>query len=516
MRPLIPSLLCLILLTSAATASPATSFREHALATIDFDDGYSLIHQLSSPEFAGRMTGQPGQWQTAQLAADRFAAIGLQPLGDAGTFLQHFDLATNIIHEASLTVNEESFTFGTDFISRLDGGSGKVRGEAVFVGRGISAPEQGFDEYAGVDVHNKVAVALRGGHPKVEGDWGLTGWKVRAARDHGAAGLILLDVSADGTFGGLIGSVYFSNGDIPWDPGFPAIQGNHRVAHALFDPSGLQLPALIRLSNEERTTISAPLGCEVDLRVRGTMELSAPTCNVVGFLEGSDPALRQEVMVIGGHMDHVGLMGDEFLFCGQEDNASGTASVLELAQAFATAPERPKRSLLFILFTGEEMGLLGARHWIEHPALPLARVRAMFNFDMTGQGDTFMLHNGDRTPHLRSVAEQMNRRLYQLPFQTNDVAAASDHVPFWGAGIPAVMVLNGGDRKYPVHQLGTFQEDGCNWPLWEQVTETMALTIWELANTSRLTDRVPQAAQLAALADLHQHDHGAAAYHACW
>lgn len=506
-------ILAATLLLSGATPAQTTAFIRHMQEQVDHRTAYPLIETLSSAGFEGRMTGQPGLRLTAELIADHFTRIGLQPAGDPGSFFQSFTLATNKIHDASLTVDGRSFAFGPDFISRGDGGSGVVQGEAVFVGRAIHAPEQGYDEFAGIDLNGKIAVALRGGHPQVEGPWGLTGWKVRAVRDHGAVGLILLEVNAEGQFGGLIGSVYFSNGDIPWDPYFPAIQGNAAVAHALFGPSGYNLPELIRLSNEERLPVSCALGSQVQLMVDGTMDLAAPTENVIGLLEGSDPKLKDEVIVLGGHMDHVGVQGTDLLFCGQDDNASGTATVMALAEAFATAPQRPKRTLLFMLYTGEEMGLLGARHWIAHPTIPLQRVKAMLNFDMTGQGTSLLLHNGANTPQLDALTQAANRRLYQLDYDTTPSAASSDHAPFWESGIPAVMYLNGGPRTYPVHQLGTFQPDGCNWELWEQVTEIAGLVAWELGNASRITDRGP--AHLAQV-EPHAHDHGAGPHHACY
>jgi len=500
--------------TGASTQ--AATFRAHAVESITEQDGRNIIGTLASDEFAGRMTGQPGQHQTAQLAAEKFASWGLTPMGDDGTFLQHFELATNVIHDAGLTVEGQAFEFGPDFISRGDGGSGNVTAECVYVGRGISDPEQHFDEYAGIDATGKIVVALRGSHPEIEGDWGLTGWKARAAKEHGAVGMILLEVNAEGQFGGLIGSVYYSNGDIPWDPSFPAIQGNHKVAKALFSKCGQNLPELIGISNTEKKPMSLDLGTTASLMVDTTMNLANPTENVIGFIEGSDPKLKDEVIVLGAHMDHVGVQGEGLLFSGQEDNASGTATVLELAQAFATASVLPKRSMLFMLYTGEEMGLYGSKYWIAHPTLPLSRVKLMLNFDMTGQGTQFMVHNGVNTPQIDTACKTANTSLHQLEYLTNDVAAASDHVPFWVAGIPAVMFLNGGERKYPVHQLGDFQDDGCNWPLWEQVTETAAIAAWDLANASKITDRVPQEAMLAAAHDMHAHDHGTAQYHACW
>lgn len=505
--------LALPLLLTATAAAPADGpMIAHLQSAIDHDDAYALVKTLSSWEYEGRMTGQPGQHMTADLAAKHFEQLGLAPAGDPGSFYQRFPLATNKIHAASLSVGDKAFEFGPDFISRGDGGSGDVTAQAVFVGRGISDPEQDFDEYAGIDATGKIVVALRGGHPEVEGDWGLTGWKVRAAKAHGAIGLVLLGAQADGSFEGLIGSVYFSNGDIPWDPDFPAVQGNASVAKALFADSGYSLPELIRLSDEDRIPVSTDLGTEVHLTVDTTMDLAASTENVVGMLEGSDPKLKHEVIVVGGHMDHVGLQGEDLLFCGQEDNASGSTAVMELAEAFATAPSRPKRSILFMLYTGEEMGLLGSHYWLDHPTIERSRVKAMLNFDMPGQGNTFMAHNGANTPQIDALNKQANAKLHQLEYSTTDSAAASDHASFWFEGIPAVMYLNGGDRKYPVHQLGEWKEDGLNWELWEKVTETSGLALKYLANAPKVTDRGAPEEQLLA----HVHDHGESQYHACY
>ena len=305
-------------------------------------------------------------------------------------------------------------------------------------------------------------------------------------------GLVLLGAHADGSWEGLIGSVYFSNGDIPWDPSFPAVQADKDVAAALFGKRHLDLRQMVEFAQTQQTPVSLNLGATVHLAVSGTMNLNGPTENVCGLLEGSDPVLKNEVIVVGGHMDHVGMQGKDLIFCGQEDNASGTATVMALARAFGTFKTHPRRSILFMLFTGEEMGLVGSKYWVAHPTLPLNEVKAMFQYDMDGGGDSFVAHNAKNTPQIDALDESANARLYHLKYDATDEAEASDHASFWHAGIPAVMILNGGDRQCPVHQLAHFKPDGSNLPLWEEVSETTGLVIWDLANADAITDTGPK------------------------
>ena len=401
MSRIITAIIALGLLAGAARAqAPAITAPAEGLAVITAEALLADVTHLTDPSLDGRLAGSPGYLEAARWAADRLAALGLEPGGDSSgeerSYLQWFDIEYNEIAAAprlSVTVGAGSSSdgssadgnsadgvatechLGPDFTARGFTGSGVFTAPVVFVGYGLSQPERGHDDYAGLDVAGKIVLCFK---PNPAWSPDSTGWdagshtprvKSLAARAHGAVALLWFDVPAVGgkPSRAPIGSVLHGPGTQPED--FPQLEISEATADLLLGAAGegARLRALI---DTDQKPHSAPLAATAEVAVQARYSAAHPTCNVVGVLRGSDPARAGQALVIGGHLDHVGRQSPELYFPGANDNASGSAAVLRLAEAFTRAGQRPARTVVFVLFSSEESGLEGAKHHAAHPVLP--------------------------------------------------------------------------------------------------------------------------------------------------
>jgi len=487
---LIP-VLCIIIICGLSTSATAKrnlpANIETALNTINTEEGLAIISELASDKYEGRLTGTPGDALTAGFVSDAFAKADLKPFGGKSSFFQKFQLATNKILptpilEVQTGENESvNYTFGKHFLCAAFSGSGDFRSEVVFCGYGITTDK--YDDYAGMDVNGKI-IMLIAGHPNIHPDlveWDTNGKKVTNAIKHGAVAILSIRSNPSGVYEKPICSAYW--GDIPHQPNFPIIAINRLVALDLFAKSRQDLPVIQQLIDSEKRPMSFNTGTFAHLRVETQFTDLSDTANVVGLLEGSDPRLKNEYIVIGAHMDHVGLQGADVLFPGSNDNASGVAGLIEIAQAFKASGVKPKRSIIFVAFTGEEMGLKGSNYFVNNPPVDKNKIKGMINLDMIGEGNSTLLCFGKEFPKMFLTAQKANNILYRLRMPIIEVGAASDHMSFAKAGIPAMMFLNGGEYDYPDHHTHYhYREWMMNMGLWKKTTETAFLSLWFLAN----------------------------------
>jgi Zn-dependent M28 family amino/carboxypeptidase len=210
---------------------------------------------------------------------------------------------------------------------------------------------------------------------------------------------------------------------------------------------------------------------------------SFKTQNVVAFLEGSDPNLKHEIVVIGGHYDHLGARNDTTIYNGADDNASGTAGVMAVAKAFASMKQRPLRSILFMCFAGEEKGLFGARYYAgTDPLFPIEKTVAMLNMDMIGRNDTsaVIVYGGTRCPDLKTVVMKANEKInLKLDFNDDSRVGGSDHVPFFRKNIPFLFFNTGTHVDY--HQ-PTDTVEKINPEKMAQIARVVFASAWQVAN----------------------------------
>ena len=429
------ALLLLLALGIPATADPG-------LESITADGLMATVEHLASDEFEGRLAGTPGYDAAADWAARRFAAAGLESVCPDG-YLQRFPIECNVIDApCRLEIRRDGelirdCILGEDFACRGFTGSGVVSAPVVFVGYGLSLPGRGYDDYAGVDVSGAVVLCFKP-LPKWslddEAGWGevhLPRERCRVAAAHGAVGLLMVGFPEENARK-PIASVLHGPGE--QDERFPAAQIDVPIVDELLAGAGLDLAGLREAIDSARAPHSVATGAEATMEIHARYDAAAPTSNVVAVLRGRDPELADEYVVFGAHIDHVGAQAG-VVYPGANDNASGSAAVLALAEAFAVADPAPDRSLVFVLFSGEEQGLNGARRYAENPPVPLERTVAMFNFDCIAHGDSIRVGGGKSAPDMWRLARDLDADGDRLMTAATWKGGGADATPFFEAGV---------------------------------------------------------------------------------
>jgi aminopeptidase YwaD len=424
------------------------------------------VKALSSPSMAGRRSGTPGAEAAARYIAQAFRSAGLAPAGDQAGYEQAFEVPTGVRLGAAnslaiVTRGARTLALGRHFMPLTVSGDGARSGDVVFAGYGITAPDLGYDDYAGIDVRGKIVVVMtgepRGRDPsspfrKPEAyHYSERRHKVINAREHGAAAVLL--VAHPGAASDVLPTL--AGVAAPWS--VLAVAVVRPVVDAVLAPSGTSLAAAADAIDRPLAPRSFVVpGVRVAVEVKLVRERSA-TANVVGILRGSDPALKDEAVVVGAHYDHLGLGGEGSLepdrvgvvHPGADDNASGTAAVMELARSFAAAGPQP-RTLVFVAFAGEEMGLLGSAEYVRRPPVPLDRTVAMVNLDMVGrprEGKVYVT-GVDSGSGLRTLVADAARGLALQLELRGDPFAPSDQTSFYAAGRPVLFLFTGAHDDY--------------------------------------------------------------------
>ncbi|MCK9627244.1 MAG: M28 family peptidase [Bacteroidales bacterium] len=434
------------------------------------------VYYLASDSLKGRKTPGKELDMAADYIAEKFKDYGLETVG--GSYFQTIPYFTQDLDVSNtrFSIDGKSFELKSDFIP-FEAASdmnpeGDFKAEVVFAGYGITAPEYGYDDYAGLDVNGKFVLVLKSEPRKNDPESPFMGTnetkhsklidKVRNAKAHGAIGLLFVTDPLNHMMLKPQGypwqslSKLMKNSQLPFQVdtreanGIPTIHVGDRVVEKLFGSvdSLKTIQAGIDKTLKPHSFIIERSMCELKV----SLLINTTTAkNVVGMIKGSDKKLRGEVVIIGGHYDHVGCMlqhkeGEDYIYNGADDNASGTAGVMAVAKAFASNRKAPARSLLFICFAGEEMGLIGSEYYTKHPLLPVEKSVAMLNMDMIGRNgtDTLQLEGADLNPDLRDIMlkENVGLGLKYVP-TGNEMMGRSDHYNFFKLGITSVDITGG-------------------------------------------------------------------------
>jgi len=454
-----------LLASEATAAAPGTR-----LISADSLDAYGVW--LADDAREGRFTGSPGCEAAGAWVAERFAGCGLEPAGDDGTWFQNFQATVGVKIAESGNAMEvrgigdagAGLAVERDFVPFGFSGTGEADAEVVFAGYGITAGELDYDDYAGLDVSGKVVLLLR--HEPQQNDpksrfngtsWSRHAWfrtKALNAQAHGAAAvLVFTGPLSEGYLGDRLTPLSGSEGTEGAD--IPALHVGNRLGEAMLASAGIDAEAWMRRVDETLTPDSRALPDSVTARVAVELDRDRrATTNVVGILRGADPAAG--AVVLGAHYDHLG-RGEEVrslgargkIHNGADDNASGTAALVELARVFAAGP-RPLRSLVFVAFSGEELGLLGSREFTARPPLPLGGVQAMINLDMVGRADkdTVYVEGTGTSPAFPDLVDHL-REGAGLGISTSEIAPGpSDHVSFADRDVPVLFFFTGMHENY--------------------------------------------------------------------
>ncbi len=485
------------------------------------------LNFLASDEMRGRNTPSPELEKAADYIAAYFKKVGLEPIN--GTYFHNYKVfRVNLGDSNSLKIRTKdsviTLKIKDDFIPFDASGATSLRGkEIVFVGYGISAPELGYDDYAGIDVKGKIVVVLRGA-PKANDTNSMFSFKKGGIR------FMSHETKANSAIkNGAVGMIVFSNtrtshvlraSGFPWPSlfpkmaadalplklktqtdlptaNFPIIHCGEQVAIALFGtvdnlkttqitidtllkPSSFPLPKI----SVEEMTISMN---EKEYSVR----------NVMGMVKGSE--MPNEYVVVGGHYDHVGASqpndpSKDSVFNGADDNASGTTGVLLMAESFAKATPKPKRSMVFLAFSGEEKGLLGSKAFCDTPPIPLENCAAMLNMDMIGRAekDSLCIGGNTRCKELADLNEIENKQLdkpFTLHYNVENFFFRSDQANFAKKKIPVIFYFTGEHKDY--HKV-TDEIAKINFSDLVRVTKLCARTAWKAASIEERLPYTPQ------------------------
>ena len=444
------TILCLLVISfmaMGAYSEKADPNVSRGLDSINPHDVYDYCKTMTLPKFAGRLTGHDGYTAAAKWAAAKFEQWGLMPLNQKEGYLQTYPSPHTIINEAEMVLfslqedKETKLIPEKDFLPLLFSDSGDHSAEMVFAGWGISAPELGYDDYAGLDVQGKFVLCFRGTPDRTESGFQKHDhhrFRMNMAKEKGALGLFYIYPAP----------LANPNGD--WIQGFtPAIIGEG-VADKILKEKGLKSQDLKKELLANKKPMSFPLKSRMKFRVRSTYFPDSPGYNVAGYVEGSDPLLKKECLVIGGHFDHCGKhMG--MVFPGANDNASGSAVVMEIAEAFSKLNKKPKRSVVFVLFGGEEMGLQGSTYFADHLPSQFDRVDGMFNFDMVGEGDGARCAVAGKPDELKQALQDADTSLNILKGVSvvrSVGVRSSDYAPFFQKGASCVSFFSNGPHLH--------------------------------------------------------------------
>jgi Zn-dependent M28 family amino/carboxypeptidase len=451
-----------------ALVSPLTAQQSAALArAVDANVLAAHLTLLADDALEGRGTGQRGGEIAAKYLAAQFARLGLEPAGDDGTYYQRIPLLGRTARP-SLRIAGDSLQAVADFVAYVAGedSAATVSGEPVFVGYGIVASEHGWNDYAGADVRGRIVLALAGTPADQDstlfrgarGDYGFRQYKVDEALRQGAAAAFVI------YRGGAVPVPWPSIAqswageqvqlDRPSRGGALKIGGwlNEPAARRLVERANADFAALVAAAARPGARAVA-LPVRLDISV-GSNNRVIPAANIVGRLPGRGP-LADQAVVLGAHYDHLGIgapVGGDSIYNGAFDNASGTAGMLAVAEAFVRSGVRPARSLIFVAFGAEEQGLLGSETFVARPPVPLPRIAAMINLDavaLLGESRDLAALGAEHSSlgelfRAAAAAEQFRLTPRDAPVlveaEQQDFFNRSDQAPFARAGVPALFL----------------------------------------------------------------------------
>ena len=471
--------------TVAVPESPKkTSIRQH-------------IEFLAGDALEGRMTGSEGAKRAAAHIATQFEELGLKPVNDEASYFQEFEFTAGrqiITEENSLHITRQmhgteqamEFSVEQNFQPLSFSRNGVVEGEVAFVGYGLTVPGklgEGYDAYAGLDVKDKIVVALRYVPEAVEPErrqelnrYAGLRYKAMQAREHGAKAFLVVAGPNSPNAGKLIPLDFDSS---LADSGIVAVSITDTVANTLFAPSGKDLKEVQSGLDVENPHFVGqfPLP-DVKVKIVVSIEKVKKTDrNVVAMLPPPQSTEDTEYVVVGAHYDHIGYgeigslarKGEEGqIHNGADDNASGTAVVLELAATLSEAsqehPEKFNRGIIFALWSGEELGLIGSTHFVNHPVVPLDKVVAYVNFDMVGRlrDNKLILQGVGSSSVWTKLIEKRNVPIgFNLTLQT-DPYLPTDVTAFYPKEVPVLSFFTGGHEDYnrPTDDIETLNYDG--------------------------------------------------------
>jgi hypothetical protein len=470
---------CLVI--CACTQGSPSAPEQSAMNSIRPDAIRAHMRFLSDSLLQGRGTGTPGYQIAARYIATQLEAAGLHPAGVNGTWYQTVPLRKSVLNDGKSSLVLVTKSGGQTLVPLKDyvqfgdliKPDNSVEAPVVFVGFGVTAKENDYDDYTGADAKGKIVVVIDGAPAKfpstVRAYYSDNVVKQRNAAAHGAVGFMDLMLPEDQkryAWEWLVPQIQMGNMEWLEKDGsphniFPELRGwallNQSGAEKLFAGAS---KTLAQAFDAARSSQPQSLALPVTARLHSiSSQTSADSPNIIGEVQGSDPALRNQYVVYTAHVDHLGIcppMNGDNVCHGALDNASGDASLLEIARAFASLPQAPRRSILFVFVTGEEMGLLGSDYFANLPTVPRSAIAANLNIDgapglFYPMKDLIVLgiEHSSLEQQVQSAAKQIGYSLSPDPMPEENFFIRSDQYSFVQQGIPAVDISDGMQSSDP-------------------------------------------------------------------
>lgn len=498
------AVLVLAALAATTVAAAATKPARNASRSNDRSGLASIVYWLADSARQGRGVGTAGLDSSAAYLTRELRRLGLRPGGDSGSYAQTFEVTTGAfaIEPSWLEAGGRRYRLGDIFQPMGFSTNGTLTAPVVFVGYGITAPEYGYDDYAGIDVHDKLVLMFTNEPGELDSTSKFDGTvntpyaqvrtKAITAREHGALGMLVAN-----------GPIYHA-GESPPRPrtdgegymtgGLLAAYVSDDAAAVLLKKTGMQPVDIQRAidAHGQPHSMALPDSATVTVtlqRTRATIE------NVVGWIPGRDTTRS---LVVGAHYDHLGYGGENSLMpnshlphLGADDNASGTAALVGVERAIThrmASGWRPQHNLVFCHFTGEEIGLVGSGYFVDDPTVPLSTVEAMVNMDMVGRlrDDKLMVMGVGTAKEFPDLVTAVNRNAgAHFALKTSsDGYGPSDHSSFYKKNVPVLMLFTGGHEDY--HKPSD-TPDKLNYPGLDRVTSYVTALVESLDARPKVT-----------------------------
>ncbi len=482
--------------------------------SINPQDLRMYLSVLASDQLEGRETGTEGNEKAAQFLASQFKSFSIPPYREDGSYYQDVIFTRTDWGEVSVVSGNKEYRHMWDFLCLKNYVTKQevfTMDDIVFAGYGVDDPKH--HDYEGLDVNGKAVMIYEGEPVDKKGKYCITGtkepsqwsqdWKLKmqAAKDHGAAVVLMIAYDFKKLAGQkrrfMVGPSISLGATIEKTDGPALVIMSSAMARELIGNQIDELIAARDRVNKGKRPKSVILHTPFVFTSR--MDIQKITgSNVLGYIQGTDPVLKDELVVVTAHFDHLGKRGEE-IFNGANDNGSGTSTVLEIAQAFSLAKQKgmgPRRSVLAMLVTGEEKGLLGSKYYVENPVFPLENTVVDINVDMVGRFDKkheanpdyiYVIGSDRLSTELHQINESMNAKhtkleldyTYNAPDDPNRYYQRSDHYNFAEKGIPAIFYFNGSHEDYhrPSDTIEKIDFDAM-----AKIGKLVFYTTWELAN----------------------------------
>jgi len=463
------------------------------LHSISSHELFDYVKELASDKYAGRLTGTEEYNASAEWVASHFKKWGIAPAGDNGTYFQGFPNPYTLVFkdcEVYLHIPykdsflKKHYRYEDEFIPGSTSGSGEVTAEVVYVGYGATAPELGYDDYEGVDVKGKIVLMEREAPVSPDNEELFKKWrpysfhqyKLQNAVKHGAKGMLY-------NYGPI------SNPNNAYDENFIYSHVGSVVVEDVFSGTGRKHSDVVAAIRKKLKPQSFATGKTATIKNTTEHHPEGTGYNVIGILEGSDPTLKEELIIIGGHLDHLGRCYE--IMPGANDNASAVAVIMGIAEAMAEGPVKPRRSVMFLCFGAEEQGVVGSEYYCDHPVVPLNKTVGLINMDGVGCGDRLSALAARNYPEFWEFINKANEKYIHREIRTsyfaNNARPRLDAARFMWKGIPTLSFGASGSRSY--YHITKDDIDTITPEILEDLAQLLFVAVLDMANQDSLDFR---------------------------